>query len=130
MLMFPLLVPTFYIGGPTWVKGQFSIDLPLELGYNHGMNNTTIEPDYKTGGYAVYEHGEYPEGSVLAGQYRRTLRGLFPTIAEARSWHPMAEVLDHGTKPWRMGNETLEELSGLPECPPDWFDPMDAGESW
>lgn len=86
----------------------------------------TIEPC--NGKWAVYRHDTYPPSSVLAGQARRAFVEAFPSISQAKYWHPNAEVLDHSTKVYR--GETLEEISGLPSTPPSWFDPADAGESW
>ena len=92
----------------------------------------TIEPFHDTffEGFAVYGHGVYPESSVLAGQSRRAHLDMFETMEDARREWPFAEVLDHSTKAVRFGGESLENLSGLPECAPDWFDPAAAGESW
>lgn len=90
----------------------------------------SIEP-YADGffnGFAVYGHGVYPEHSVLAGQPSRAHLDMFETLEDARREWPFAEVVSYSTKV-RHG-DTLEELSGLPECPPDWFDPTAAGERW
>jgi len=88
----------------------------------------TIEP-YR-GEFAVYEHGVYPQSSVLAGQARRVFLASFERESEARAAYPRAVVLEHSSRPWRPRNETLEELSGLSPLPPTWFDEGNAGESW
>ena len=89
------------------------------------MRDLTIEPyNYNpaTGlqdEYAVYEHGEYPHYSVLAGQYRRSFVDS-GTLEEMKEKYPEAEVKEFSTKVSVTMSET----------PPDWFDPMDAGEVW
>lgn len=92
----------------------------------------TIEPFRDTffEGFAVYGHGTYPESSVLAGQPSRSCLDMGDTLDALRAEWPHAEVIDHSTKPFRTGNETLAELSGLPPTPPAWFDPAAAGERW
>lgn len=92
----------------------------------------TIEPASPQGGegFHVYEHGTYERSSVLAGQARRSFRGAYDTLEEALADFPNAAMLDRSTKPWEPEDASLEDLSGLPECPPDWFDPADAGEHW
>jgi hypothetical protein len=95
-------------------------------------NRITIEPYHTSlfNGFAVYGHGTYPRHSVLAGQASRTHLDMGDTLEALKAAWPQAEVLDHSTKPFRMGNESLAELSGLPSTPPSWFDPRDAGERW
>lgn len=95
-------------------------------------DHITIEPYRETlfQGFAVYGHGVYPDSSVLAGQPSRTFLDMGDTLEALQAEWPTAEVIDHSTKPFRTGNETLAELSGLPACEPDWFDPADAGERW
>jgi len=91
----------------------------------------TIEPRFIDGeqvGYAVYGHGTYKHSSVLAGQARRSFQDAFDSVEEALQEYPEAEVRGGSTKV-RYGT-TLAQLSGLPETPPSWFDPMDAGETW
>ena len=92
----------------------------------------TIEPyrDTLFQGFAVYGHGVYPESSVLAGQASRSNLDMFETLEDARREWPFAEVLDHSTRPFRTGGESLADLSGLPRSEPDWFDPAAAGERW
>jgi len=92
----------------------------------------TIEPFRDTffEGFAVYGHGTYGKSSVLEGQTFRTQLDLGDTLKAIKAAWPTAVVLDHNTKPFRLGNESLEELSGLPATPPAWFDPANAGESW
>ena len=99
---------------------------------DHEYDAITIEPFADTffHGFAVYGHGVYPESSVLAGQSRRSHLDMFETLEDARREWPFADVLGHNTRTFRMGDESLAELSGLPTTAPDWFDPDDAGESW
>jgi hypothetical protein len=92
-----------------------------------GIDQVTITP--RDGGYGesptfeVYGHGEYGEFSVLAGQYRRVFLAGYSTLEQAQADYPFAEVLG-GLMPasWIAPR--------LPDSPPDWFDPSDAGESW
>lgn len=91
------------------------------------FDDYTIEPDLN-GGFAVYGHGIYPESSVLAGQSRRSFLAAYDTVEEAVAAWPEASVMEYSTRVYR--GETLEEISGLPACPPDWFDPAAAGETW
>lgn len=48
-----------------------------------------LDPD---GGLWVHSHDEYPENSVLAGQYRRCKCKHFDTLDEAKEEYPQAEV--------------------------------------
>jgi hypothetical protein len=80
--------------------------------------NGTHGWDGKT--YAVYEYGEYPESSVLAGQTRRSFIDSSEDLEQLKR--------DHLGVP-------VSESSGyvpvnIPSTPPDWFDPTYAGESW
>lgn len=90
------------------------------------FDSITIEPSVHGGKpYAVYGHGEYEEWSVLAGQPRRVFLNSFDTVEEALAWvktseYGEAEVIEHSTK----------TDVNLPKTPPEWFDPLDAGESW
>jgi len=92
----------------------------------------TIEPfdDTFFEGFAVYGHGTYGANSVLEGQTFRTQIDLGDTLEAIQAMYPGAETLDHNTAPFRFGDESLADLSGLPTSPPDWFDPGDAGERW
>ena len=89
----------------------------------------TIEPS-PDGGVYVYEHGTYGPSSVLAGQARRSFVLHFAAQERAVAAYPTATVLEHSSKPWEPEDATLEELSGLPSCPPTWFDARAAGERW
>lgn len=81
----------------------------------------TIEPLIgETNEWAVYSHGEYEEWSVLAGQPRRVFLDSFPSVEEAIAKYPLAQVLNYSTKVQHY----------MPDTPPDWFDPLDAGEEW
>jgi hypothetical protein len=81
----------------------------------------TVEPSDHDG-FWVVRHDEWPASSVLAGQDRRSLLQHFDTIEEALDEFPEAEALEHSTK------NAFAEV--LPDVAPDWFDPLDAGESW
>lgn len=70
--------------------------------------------------YGVYEYGEYEPWSVLAGQERRSFLDSFPTLEAARAAFPDAE--------YGAGSGYREVF--IPQSPPEWFDPMDAGEAW
>ena len=74
---------------------------------------------YSHNEYGVYDYGEYEPWSVLAGQERRSLLGSFPTLEEARTAYPDAEY----------GGSGYREVY-IPQAPPEWFDPLDAGEHW
>lgn len=70
--------------------------------------------------YAVYRYDEYPESSVLAGQPRRTFVDQSTDLEQLKRDHP---------------NATVTEASGyvpvnIPDSPPPWFDPENAGETW
>lgn len=51
----------------------------------------TIE-NGKHGGFSVYEFGEYPESSVLAGQTCKRFVNNFDTVEEAQSAYPKADL--------------------------------------
>jgi hypothetical protein len=82
----------------------------------------TIEPVVSKGNdqWAVYSYSEYEDWSVLAGQSRRVFLDSFSSVEEAIAKYPLAQVLDHSTKVRHT----------MPDTPPDWFDPLDAGEEW
>ena len=84
------------------------------------IDSYTIEPSQDGDGYWLVAHGEYEESSVLAGQPSRTLTCWYATKAEATANNPEAEVLEYNT---RVDVE-------MPVHPPDWFDPLFAGEVW
>lgn len=88
----------------------------------------TIEPNGNA--FAVYEHGVYPDSSVLAGQSQRSFLVDFATLAEAQAAYPNATALEYSTRPRIPEDASLVDISGLPECPPAWFDETDAGEVW
>lgn len=64
--------------------------------------------------------GVYPPDSVLAGQDFRQLLEPYSSLEEAQAENPEVEVDLEGTRP-----ETY-----IPVNPPEWFDPLDAGEVW
>jgi len=85
--------------------------------------NWTLEPDDdEPGCWKLYKHDRYERGSVLEGQERRSLEGFFKTVEEAKAKNPLIriEVLEHTTR--------VEHT--MQDCPPRWFSPLDAGESW
>lgn len=92
-------------------------------------NRYTIEPQNQaaaaaTGvppGFWVIEHGEYPQGSVLEGEYRRTRLRFYETLEDAQRDYPQAEVLDF---------PGFDIRPDLPHVAPSWFDPTIAGETW
>ncbi len=92
------------------------------------MNTKTIEKlDDR---WWVVEHGEYEASSVLHGMTRRTLLESYETETEASNAAPDALIVEGTTEPYQPEDQSLADLSGLPSCPPDWFDPSDAGEWW
>jgi hypothetical protein len=81
----------------------------------------TIEKEYEK--FAVFGHGEYPEDSVLAGQYARGFIDSFDTLEEAQAVYPEAEFSELKTgipSGWRV----------MSDLPPTDFDPYYAGERW
>jgi len=85
------------------------------------IERQTIEPDRRGDGWWLAQYGVYGLTSVLAGQGFRQLSKHYKTLKQAQSKNPGIEVLDEpGCVP----------LAFLPENPPDWFDPLNAGEAW
>jgi hypothetical protein len=76
---------------------------------------------YSRDEYGVYSYGTFPRGSVLEGQERRSFVRSFPTLAEAREAYPAAR--------WDGGGCGYRKIV-IPQTPPEWFDPANAGESW
>jgi hypothetical protein len=72
--------------------------------------------------YGVYRYGTYERSSVLAGQQKRSFVDSFETLAEARENYPQARWDGEG------GSQAVPVF--IPEQPPEWFDPADAGEHW
>ena len=69
----------------------------------------------------LWGFGTYPESSVLAGQPRQVRLECFDNVAQAKAAHPEVAVFDY----------PVDKVTvSLPETPPDWFDPMAAGEEW
>jgi hypothetical protein len=71
--------------------------------------------------YGVYSYGEYPPGSVLEGQEKRSFLGSYPTLEEAQANHPGAN--------WSGGGCGYREIP-IPATAPSWFDEANAGERW
>lgn len=65
-----------------------SLDMTIERG--RGMT-------YSNDRWTVYEHGTYPDGSVLAGQDYRGWVEDFETLEEAVKAYPDAQVLEGTT---------------------------------
>lgn len=60
---------------------------------------------YRRAEYGVYGYDEYPEGSVLAGQQRRTFLASYPTLEEAQEEHPDAVIVaGSGYQPPYLGH--------------------------
>ncbi len=70
--------------------------------------------------FGVYRYSEYPAGSVLEGQEKRSALGTYPTLAEAQREHPDAR--------YAAGSQYREVT--VPRTPPEDFDPEIAGEVW
>jgi hypothetical protein len=70
--------------------------------------------------YGVYEYDEFPPSSVLAGQTRRRFLASFSKLEDAQKAYPDAEWI----------NGSAYEPVYLPDEPPEWFNPANAGESW
>jgi hypothetical protein len=79
----------------------------------------TIEPC--KGGYWIVQHGLYEMTSVLAGQPFRQLCKFYENLDLAKADYPEAEVLEY---------QTPRPEVYIPQEPPSWFDPLDAGEVW
>ena len=92
------------------------------------INRLTIEPA-ADGGWNCYGHGRYTDG-VLKGTTGRAFQDYDNDQSALVKKFPKAEVLECGSQPFRMGNESLAELSGMSVFPPSDFDPGFAGERW
>lgn len=93
----------------------------------------TIEPGFDTEGHdlgtwEVYGHSTYGRESILEGQPKRVFVESYSTLESAQLSCPTADVTGN-TRQYAFG-DSLADMSGLPECPPSWFDPEDAGEWW
>lgn len=51
---------------------------------------------YRRNEYGIYRYDEYPVGSVLEGQQRRTFLGSYSTLEEAMKAHPEADYQGEG----------------------------------
>ena len=71
----------------------------------------TIE-NGKDGGFSVYEFGEYPESSVLAGQTCKRFVDNFDSVEEAQASYPSAEL---GYR------DAYNHFDHLPDEPDYWF---------
>ena len=84
----------------------------------------TIEPSYNdygnVDGWWVIGWGEYEESSVLAGQTQKARLKCYDNFYKAQEDYPDAELMiGPSINPARV-----------PDCPPEGFDPADAGEVW
>jgi hypothetical protein len=59
----------------------------------------SVGKTYARNVYGVYEYGEYPRSSVLAGQVRRQFLDSFETLDEARAAYPNASECIFGAFP-------------------------------
>lgn len=64
--------------------------------------------------------GDYPEYSVLAGQYCRALQIAYDSLEEAKAANPGVEVVEDG----------CPVVASVPDVAPADFDPSYAGERW
>jgi hypothetical protein len=97
-------------------KGELAARGIEEVAIEPGVNEYTHKPVFHVKGY-----GEYPDSSVLAGQPRRVHLDTFDTLEEAQAAYPFSSTEDG---PRHVPDPVM------PSSPPDWFDPLDAGESW
>jgi len=88
---------------------------------NFNYHSYTIE--FEKPHWVVFGHGEYPEDSVLAGEYARNRLAHCKTLAEAQALYPRAEVPEYST---RIPSGWLP----VSDLPPAWFDPAACGERW
>lgn len=88
---------------------------------NFNYHNYTIEPEFDK--FVVFGHGEYPEDSVLAGQYARGAVDTFDTLEEAQKAYPQADVPEYST---RVPSGWIP----MSHNPPSDFDPAYCGERW
>jgi hypothetical protein len=70
------------------------------------LMDQTIEKAKYGGGFSVYEHGEFPASSVMAGQARKSFLEGFNTVEEAQAAYPEA------VEGYREANNTFGHLSG------------------
>lgn len=77
---------------------------------------------YSNQKYGVYQYDTYPDHLVLGGQERRSFIHDYDTLEEAQKNHPEASWDGEGGCGYREPH--------IPLNPPDWFDPMNAGEAW
>jgi len=70
-------------------------------------------------GYCLFGYGEYEESSVLAGQFRRARLEFYDAEEQAKK--------DTGLN---VSESAAYVCARVPDCPPEGWDPMDAGEVW
>ena len=85
------------------------------------MNQFIIQVEKEFNDISVHELCKYDESSVLAGQEYKKFIDTYKTLEDAKEDYPNADVLDYVYTP------TILPMS---DCPPDWFDEMNAGETW
>ena len=74
----------------------------------------------RDGSFTVKGHGEYERHSVNYGMTRIVFLDSFETYEEAAEAYPEAS----------NGHKLLDPITTLPDNPPSWFDPANAGEEW
>lgn len=66
---------------------------------------------------------EYPESSVLAGEYRFTKLDPYDSLEEAVAANPNVKVRSDVSLPSWIFQRALDTI-------PEWFDPSDCNEQW
>ncbi len=83
------------------------------------MAVTHLTIEFIHGSYWLCPRGVYGPSSVLAGQDFRQLQKPYDTLEAAKAENPDATWSDEG-----------RPSTYIPDNPPDWFDPLAAGEAW
>ena len=89
-----------------------------------GMSKCEIVPENGGSEWWLWEFGEYPRSSVLAGQYRQARIECYESEAEAREDNPGVPVRSDGTVNHRMAAPLM------PSCDPYPGLTAGAGERW
>jgi len=112
------------LGGKSEAGGQSATMRGLRKDYaSQGLDEFWIAGPTGDGEFELQGGGEYPDSSVLAGQYR-TVEGLvyFKSKEDALRHYPGLEVYS--------ADEAPSARASVPGVPPEGFDPADAGERW
>jgi len=80
-----------------------------------------IAPSREGGGFVLWGLGTYSRESVLEGQESVTYIEGFDSLADAKRAFPEAPIEEY---------PPMRSQATLSDCPPSWFDPADAGETW